>query len=304
MTTQTDVANCGGCGQACASGDFCAAGACVPLTSLWLATGVTVTKLAVDDSGVYWTDGSANVQSVGLTGGTVVTLASSQAQPSGIALDDTYVYWSNTLGGAIMRAPKDGSGSPAVVATATSPRDIGIYGDNVYWIDSSANVWQSAKAGGGTPAIAATPDHMNEILVANARGVFVFAIGANVGIYCITAGWSVMASGLSNALVDDGQHLFSDLSGQPSAVLASIDESTGKISGYYTGVNGDSLYPIAANACGVFLSHGGLMLPSAQFPVSLVTSLTPQSLTLQSGATLGGYFYFYANQSIGRLPQP
>lgn len=40
-----------------------------------------------------------------------IVLAAAQPDPTGIAVDDTHVYWGNSLTGEIMRVAKPGAGS-------------------------------------------------------------------------------------------------------------------------------------------------------------------------------------------------
>jgi sugar lactone lactonase YvrE len=67
------------------------------------------TTVAVSGDFAYWPsfgDGTVN-RVLWSTGGTVTTLASNQASPNGIAVDDTHVYWTNyDPDGAVMRAKK------------------------------------------------------------------------------------------------------------------------------------------------------------------------------------------------------
>ncbi len=64
--------------------------------------------LAVDASGVYWTNRFANgsVMRVAHAGGTPVELAGAQNGAHGIALDATTVYWTNTEGGEVRMISK------------------------------------------------------------------------------------------------------------------------------------------------------------------------------------------------------
>ena len=68
------------------------------------ATSVFPVVIAVDATGVYWTDGGGgNVMKVPLGGGTPTTLASEQDGPWGIAVDSTSVYWANRSDGTVMK---------------------------------------------------------------------------------------------------------------------------------------------------------------------------------------------------------
>ena len=64
--------------------------------------------LAVDSSGVYWTNRYANgaIMRAPHAGGTVVELATGQNGAHGIALDANAVYWTNTEGGEIQMVSK------------------------------------------------------------------------------------------------------------------------------------------------------------------------------------------------------
>jgi hypothetical protein len=71
-------------------------------------------------------------------GGSIVTLATGQTLPEGIAVDGSSVYWVNSgtrdqPDGSIMKAPLAG-GEPSVLASGQSgPYQIAVDGANVYW---------------------------------------------------------------------------------------------------------------------------------------------------------------------------
>jgi hypothetical protein len=89
--------------------------------------------VAVDDTHVYWADGAldggtlSRSELVSLDGGVIVQ---GQAQPFAIALDDAGLYWtnfaSNDLGGAVMRASKDGSNVTKLVPKLDVPAAIAL----------------------------------------------------------------------------------------------------------------------------------------------------------------------------------
>jgi hypothetical protein len=74
-----------------------------------LASGVGFAgeQIAVDAARVYFVGNSdGSVHAVPVDGGPVVTLATGQSGPGGIAVDATYVYWSNLGSGSVMKLAK------------------------------------------------------------------------------------------------------------------------------------------------------------------------------------------------------
>ncbi|MEZ4220129.1 MAG: DUF5050 domain-containing protein [Polyangiaceae bacterium] len=167
----SDGANCGTCGRDCVGGT-CTAGACSPAT-LWteaqatptrlaldathvyfvdfnngavrsvpklggpavlLASGKNATRVAVDGSYVYFTNGSqAEINRVPTLGGTTELVATLPQVATGLTVDTTYVYSSETAAtGRIHRIP-EGGGVPTVLATSSWPIDLAVNSTHVYW---------------------------------------------------------------------------------------------------------------------------------------------------------------------------
>jgi hypothetical protein len=131
---QSDATHCGTCENACAAGEYCTLGACHPQTELLVADGLGKPEdIAADGQQVFFstlTDGA--IQRVTI-GGVPVKLAAGQANPTRLTIDATHVYWTNQLGGAVMRVLRDGSAPAEVVASAVAPRAIALDAGNVYW---------------------------------------------------------------------------------------------------------------------------------------------------------------------------
>lgn len=149
--------------SACCSG-ACTAGTCalgiesctVGAPPVVLAAGTPADSygLAVDDTDVYWTSSTGEIQRVPKGGGVPVVLAQS-AFPRGVALDGTHVYWTADEG--VQRAPK--AGGPAVLLSSSSgiPWFLALDSQFVYWTDHfGGSVRRVAKDGSDTSAVLAT----------------------------------------------------------------------------------------------------------------------------------------------------
>ena len=93
----TEVNNCGACGTKCSAISPSTALCTESSCLVTLASGQQNTSgIAVDATSVYWTDtGAGSVMRVAIAGGSPTTLASGQGTPDVVAIDATSVYWTN-----------------------------------------------------------------------------------------------------------------------------------------------------------------------------------------------------------------
>jgi hypothetical protein len=182
-----DGINCGVCTAYCSAGSHfwmygaCESGLCVSAPPTLVSGLNGVTQIALDATYVYWTEtGAGNVTKVPIAGGTPIPIATGQFKPLHVAVDASNVYWTNNLGAAVMAAPVAG-GSPSVFADAVSPTHVVLDTDTVYWDDSNGVVWSQKKAGGSPVVVFSNGNGISSLAVS---ATYVYA-SAGSAIYLI-----------------------------------------------------------------------------------------------------------------------
>jgi serine/threonine protein kinase len=111
-------------------------------------------SVAIDPDGrsLYWTERGSKGSRDGFVGrapasqprGARAAIASAQADPGDVAVDQGWVYWSAT-DGAVRKAPKDGSSAPVIIARdAGSPTSIAVDDRYVFWVSAKTGAIKRA----------------------------------------------------------------------------------------------------------------------------------------------------------------
>ena len=108
-----------------------------------------------------------------------VVVASNRARPSGIALDGTHIYWTNSAtSGSVMKVALAGGKPMTVAASQASPDGIAVDGKSLYWTSSSGSVTSAPVEGGKTTPVASKQDQPTAIAAQNGAVYWVNQTGS------------------------------------------------------------------------------------------------------------------------------
>jgi hypothetical protein len=113
--------------------------------------------LAVNASGLYWTDAQGTIAEMPIDGGLRDSLATND-YGYGIALDSQNVYWADqsaTTGPAVRKEPLDGGLIQAIGTVSGSAGVLAVDALNAYWIDRTDNTVNQVSLDGGTTLVLA-----------------------------------------------------------------------------------------------------------------------------------------------------
>ncbi len=133
----------------------------------------SVSVMVADDQSVYWTpNAGGTVLECPIAGCGDAPVQFWPGQPTelttGLAMDETYVYWL-TSDGALFKCAKTGCGGPPttlVSAGPLEPRGLAVDANNAYWIAGvAAQLWACAKTGchGAPTALVSGVDGANVV---------------------------------------------------------------------------------------------------------------------------------------------
>ncbi len=184
--------------------------------------------IALDASSVYWLTQDA-VMRASLSGGPAEALATEQASPYGLAVDEGNVYWvtrgSPSAPGAVMKVAVSGGAATTLATDAEQPWAIAVDVDRVYWTDAGAGALKSVAKGGGSPETWVTGLGLPANVVVDDARVVTTSLEADAAAPGSIV--EVQKSDRSSVVLADGQGEMHGLfSGDGTLVWASYSEGT------------------------------------------------------------------------------
>jgi hypothetical protein len=125
-----------------------------PLTTLAGGIG-QADSVVLSGTTLFWNErNDAVVASLSIAGGTPLQIATSPWHVSGIAVDDSYVYFTDDWSYVVQRVPL-GGGSVTMLAPGDSPEGVAVDATSVYWADtfSIKKAPKTGLTGGATPTV-------------------------------------------------------------------------------------------------------------------------------------------------------
>jgi hypothetical protein len=157
-----------------ACGHDCLGGACVShaCQPVVLTSGQDLpTGIAVDETNVYWVNYfGGTVVTIPKGGGAPVILAEKQDSPRAVAVDATHVYWTNLFGGSVARILKTGGAVETLIGGLKEPSRLALDTSHVYWTEADS-IGKIAKQG-GLPTYLAVGQQGPEGIAVDANNVY------------------------------------------------------------------------------------------------------------------------------------
>lgn len=118
-----------------------------PPVDLLATHGVDLRDCAIDSARIYVVDATNNtVLAVDHALTQTITYSSTEAKPSALALDATYVYWTNLGDGTVKRTLKAGGGAVETIASGqVNPTRIAVNSRAVFWTTNAGRMFALRK---------------------------------------------------------------------------------------------------------------------------------------------------------------
>jgi sugar lactone lactonase YvrE len=209
-------------------------------------------------------DFAGRVVRVPLGGGELVPLATNLARPSSIAVDESYVYWTDVLSGQVLRLPKEGGTPEQLGPWQHNPEVVVARAEGVYWLNRG-------NPDDGEVVFLAKGTTEPKILVGSLHDASHLAVDG-------TSLWWMTDS-------PTGSLSKAPIGGSPIAFFTAVDTPRG----------------IALDATGVFIASAGEIRRSSKDGGPLETIASP---AVAEGMALTSTFLYWASlsQGVNKVP--
>jgi hypothetical protein len=284
-------------------------------STLWLTTGLgTPRAIAVDTQNVYWEDTSTTSISAVPNGGGAVTPIAQNTPATFFLGADPYVYYES--GSTVVRARRDGTGSPSValstLPSSTAPAVLsGVDATNLYFL-----VWNSVPTQGlvSVPIGGGATTPILSYVASSSVAASVFVDGTLYALVQTVGGGNLVYAGSNSLLEVHGTPAISAYGGcvyydngtspiYADAIQASPNATCfgGRITS--TTFTGTACGVVSAASAGSF-SPAGIYLsgvPGLPGPLLIGSGL---SNVVQLTADANAVYWTDATGAIGKLPLP
>lgn len=233
-----DPRHCGSCATACASG-LCFHGACCRGTNVagrcWivLAAGGPA-GLAVEDGSVYWTaPREGAVMKTPVEGGMSTTLVRGRDHPVAIAVDPSFVYWTDyNQGGSVMKVPLHGGTATTLASHQAFAEALAAGERAVYWTGRGRVT--AAPLGGGRLTTLASQQALPFGIAVSRAAVFWTDHAAGAAVLWRSVMWGPSAhrialKGILERTMRQGEVMAAPLAGGPPWTVAAEQAGPGGI---------------------------------------------------------------------------
>jgi hypothetical protein len=147
-----DPHNCGACGKDCFGGQ-CGNGKCT--AGVFLTGEDGIFGVAVDATTIYWSTDSGKIARRPIKGGDTETLSTTEKKPGFVAVNQTYVYWTNRDSGEVRRKPLAGGAAETIINGQVNPTGIAAGPSAVLWSEQVPDgaVYALVDGGGRFPQV-------------------------------------------------------------------------------------------------------------------------------------------------------
>jgi hypothetical protein len=317
----TGGATPGACEPGCGAGEICLDSSCHALVVLDTSSAGAACAIALDASRVYWT--MSELRSVPRSGGPATSFKAWVGKPTGLAVDDTYVYVDS--GDGVGRGKKDGSSgiTPFAGLGYGAPTHMAADGTTLYYLTigsdtSAAAVYDTKTAGPPVdphqePDVFATGIYGIGTVALDASSVYFWggtglvkedkATHAQTALGPISPDLNLQVD-ISSGIVVDGDTVYFSTAPAPGqgAVVARLSGGGGPSTVVIDGKNGlTGVFTVDATSV-YFMTFSGVMkVAKTGGPAELVVGLDPPSPFPSCMASDDKYIYWVDGPNLLQL---